>query len=115
MCDREAKLVAWLDGELPADEAATIEAHVRECQTCRNRITAYRKVSEDFHLYCDAVFEAGTKPRTLPWIPVLAMAAAVVIISFVVYSRTRVAPPSRATTPIVTAQPAPIRAPVSVV
>jgi anti-sigma factor RsiW len=114
MCD-QAKLVAWIDGELPGDEAATIEAHVRECQACRNRITTYQKVSEDVHLYCDAVFEAGTKPRTLPWIPVLATAAAAVIISFVVYSRTRVAPPSPAFTPIVSGQPAPIPAPLSVV
>ena len=112
MCDRQAKLVAWLDGELPGDEAAAIRAHVGECQTCRSRITAYEKVSEDFHLYCNAVFEAGTKPRTLPWIPVLATAA-VVIVSFIVYFRTRVAPPRPASAPIVSAQPVPIPAPVS--
>ena len=113
MCDREAKLVAWLDGELPGDEAAAIRTHVRECQTCRSRITAYEKVSEDFDLYCNALFEAGTKPRTLPWIPVLATAAALVIITFIVYLRTRVAPSRPAFTPIVSAQPASIPAPVS--
>ena len=113
MCDLEAKLVAWLDGELPDDEAATLRAHVRECQTCHSRITAYRQVSEDFHLYCNAVFEAGTKPRTSRWIPVLAAAAAAVIISFIVYFRMRVTPSSPAFTPIVSAQPASIPAPVS--
>jgi hypothetical protein len=115
MCDRQAKLVAWLDGELPGDEAGAIEAHVRECQVCRSRMIAYQKVSEDFHLYCDAVFEEGSKPRTLPWIPVVATAAAAVIISFVVYSRTRVVPPSAAVSPVVSVQSAPVPAPVSAI
>jgi len=113
MCDPEAKLVAWLDGELPEEEAAAVEAHVRECQTCRSRMTAYKKVSEDFHRYCEAVFEAGTRRRTLPWIPVLATAAAV-IICFAFYYRTRVAPPAPAFAPVVRAQPAPIPTPVAV-
>jgi len=114
MCDTEAKLVAWLDGELPNDEAATIEAHVRKCQTCRSRVAAYEKVSADFHLYCDAVFEARTRPRTLPWIPALAMAAAAAILSLVLYSRMHVTPHSPTLTPIVGAQPRPIPEPVSV-
>jgi len=114
MCDLQAKLVAWLDGELPVDEAAAVETHVRECRTCRSQMTAYEKVSRDFDRYCEAVFEAGTERRTLPWIPVLATAAAAVIISFVIYYRTRVAPPAPAFPPVVRAQPAPIPMPVSV-
>jgi anti-sigma factor RsiW len=71
----ERKLIAWMDGELTADEAAVVEQHLEECETCRKRLAKYKNVSETVASYCDAVFVTATK-RTVPiWVPVLAGAA----------------------------------------
>ncbi len=35
MCDFQPKLVAWLDHELPEDQAAEVERHVQACEECR--------------------------------------------------------------------------------
>jgi len=95
MCDAQLKLVAWLDGEVPTDEAAAIEAHLRECETCQARIVAYKNASEGFNLCCDALFITKAKAKTLRWVPAIPVAAAaVLILSFVVFSRRLAAPPS---------------------
>src|SRR5215831_15596943 len=107
MCNVETKLLAWLDGELPGDEAPVIAVHVHECEACRARIAAYKKVTEDFSLYCDAVYTAKTKSKAPHWVPALALAAAAVLIfSFVVFSRRRAAPsPSPELTPVMASTP----------
>jgi anti-sigma factor RsiW len=77
MCDFSGRLVAWMDGELPDNEAARVERHVRDCSECRGRVQGYEHVNRALVAYCDAA--AGTKTlRKLPrWVPVLASAAAV--------------------------------------
>jgi anti-sigma factor RsiW len=114
MCNVETKLLAWLDGELPGEETSVIEAHVHECQACRARVAAYKKVSEDFNLYCDAVFAAKTKSKAPHWVPALAMAAAAILIfSFVVFSRRHGAPsPLPEVTPVMASAPSPASTPV---
>ena len=54
MCDVSAKLIAWQDGELPDEEAPSIERHVATCAECRNRLEAYQKVSALVDAYCNA-------------------------------------------------------------
>jgi anti-sigma factor RsiW len=93
MCDAETNLVAWLDGELPAEEAVSVERHVAMCGECRGRIVAFRRVSENVDLYCDAVMAVKARPRVPRWtMPGLAFAAAAIVL-FVVVPRTSVPPP----------------------
>jgi anti-sigma factor RsiW len=35
---------AWLDGELPLDERAALEAHLRGCAACRQVVARYRRL-----------------------------------------------------------------------
>ncbi|HKB99349.1 MAG TPA: zf-HC2 domain-containing protein [Terriglobales bacterium] len=85
MCDFSGRLVAWMDCELPDNEAADVERHVRDCSECRGRVDAYEEVSRAFVAYCDAAIGDRTRRRLPRWVPVLlsgAAAAAVLIILF---------------------------------
>jgi anti-sigma factor RsiW len=75
MCEMERKLIAWMDRELAADEAAAVERHLDECEACRERLAKYKNVSETFASYCDAVFVTATKRIVPIWVPALASAA----------------------------------------
>jgi hypothetical protein len=75
MCDFSGRLVAWMDRELPDEEAADVERHVRGCSECRRCIDAYKEGSRAFIAYCDAVMEETTHRRPR-WVPVLASATA---------------------------------------
>jgi anti-sigma factor RsiW len=59
MCEFSGKLIAWLDRELPDDEAASVERHVGQCAECRQAVSAYREVTDAF-LSC---YEAVTLVR----------------------------------------------------
>jgi anti-sigma factor RsiW len=78
MCDFSGRLIAWMDRELPDDEAAEVERHVRDCSECRGRVGAYEQVSHAFAAYCDAEATAKTARLAPQWVPVLASAAATV-------------------------------------
>ena len=54
MCDVSGKLIAWMDGELPENEAAYVERHIRDCSECRRCAEAYTCVSRLVIAYCDA-------------------------------------------------------------
>ncbi len=93
MCDFSGRLIAWMDSELEANEAAVLERHVRACAECRARVAAYEDVSRGFAAYCDVVLETAmvTKiHRKLPrWVPVVAGAAAVAVVVLVLASLPR--------------------------
>lgn len=90
MCDVQPKLIAWLDRELPKDEASAVEWHIEGCEECRRRVRTYGQVSETFDAYCDAVM-AGKVPRQVPrWVPALAGALVATGLLLLVSSRTRV-------------------------
>jgi hypothetical protein len=85
MCDFSSRLIAWMDRELPDNEAADVERHVRDCSECRGRVDDYEQVSRAFVAYCDAAMEKKTGRRLPRWVPVLlsgAAAAAMVVIVF---------------------------------
>jgi hypothetical protein len=84
MCDFSGRLVAWMDRELPDNEAADAERHVRDCSECRRRVDAYKQVSRAFVAHCDGVME-GTTRRWLRWVPVLASATAAAAVLFLVF------------------------------
>ena len=74
MCEISAKLIAWLDQELPENEAADVEQHVRGCEDCQRLVSSYEATSTLFDGYCEAVL-ASEQPRKMPvWTPVLAAA-----------------------------------------
>jgi len=64
MCEFSAKLIAWLDHELPADEAAGLARHVRACAECRRNFELYERASSAFEAYCDALVTAKTASKT---------------------------------------------------
>lgn len=84
MCDFSVRLVAWMDRELPDDEAADVERHIRDCSECQKRVAVYEEVSRAFVAHCDAAMKGKTRRRLPHWVPVLssASAAAVLLIVF---------------------------------
>ncbi len=70
MCNYSAKLIAWLDHELPENEASDLEQHVQGCSECRSLASTYETTSDLFHGYCevgtakqDAGVDAGCRGR----------------------------------------------------
>jgi anti-sigma factor RsiW len=59
MCEFSGKLIAWLDRELPPEEAVGVEGHLESCVECRSSVEAYRRVTTAFDQYCDAYCEAA--------------------------------------------------------
>ncbi len=86
MCDYSGKLIAWLDKELPENDAAELERHVRDCGECRERIDAYSRVSRSLEAYCDAVMLSSAPRRVLRWaLPLSAAAGAAAAVLILVF------------------------------
>ena len=102
MCDLNLRLVAWIDGELPEDEGATIERHVQSCAECRHRVAAYKAASSDFAGYYSAATQPAPEtqsPRKMPrWVPFAIAAAAAVVVALLLLPRAQkqAAPPLQA-------------------
>jgi anti-sigma factor RsiW len=112
MCDAQTKLLAWLDNELPPEEAGDVERHVADCQECRRRLGAYQQVSETFEVYCDAVLAAKTDKTSSRWAPVLAGAMVAAAVFLLTFPPARVTPPSIAA-PTKAAASVPLPAPAT--
>ena len=73
-----------MDGELAESDAVEIERHVEACTECRDCISAYEDVSRGFAAYYAATTQTAiaSKPtHHVPrWVPVLAAAAAMVVL-----------------------------------
>ncbi len=96
MCEFSGKLIAWLDCELPAEEAAELERHLEGCSECRSGVDAYKRVSGEFDAYCDAAMESSARREAPRWAPVAIAAGAVaaLVALFFAMPRTRVEPPA---------------------
>jgi anti-sigma factor RsiW len=97
MCEFSGRLIAWLDRELPAGEAAEVERHLADCSECRAGVEAYKRVSGEIDSYCDAAFASSApSPQGPRWTPVAlgAGAVAALIALFLTMPRTRVAAPA---------------------
>jgi hypothetical protein len=109
MCDFSGRLIAWMDCELEANEAAVLGRHVRACAECRERVAAYEDVSRGFAAYCDVVLETAmvTKiHRKLPrWVPVVAGAAAVAAVVLVLALQPRSVKPIPVVSRVAEARP----------
>ena len=113
MCEYSEKLVAWLDRELPPDEAARLELHLPGCSECPQRLAAYEGLSKALAGYCDRVMAASLKRR--PSWSVLAgagaVAAALLILSILPHSpagRPPIPPPPAITPPAIAFEHAPV-------
>jgi anti-sigma factor RsiW len=86
MCDEfSARLIAWIDGELPENEAAEVARHLGTCVECRARVEMYRETSGAVADYCEAVVaESGAGMRGTRLLPVVAGAAAVIALMLAV-------------------------------
>ena len=96
MCDFSGKLIAWLDRELPADEAAEVERHLEFCSECRSDADAFRRVSGKFDAYCDAAIASNVRSGVPHWMLVVSGAGAVaaLVALFLAMPRTHVQPPA---------------------
>lgn len=114
MCEFQAKLIVFLDRELPSEEVAGVERHIERCEECRNRLAGYEQVNESFDAYCDAVMAAKTRRNVPRWVPVLASAAVAAVVMFLAFLEKRMEPPP-VLTPTITAVsvhgPMPVLAP----
>lgn len=95
----DEQLSAYVDGELPRDEAAALRAHLDECGACRAEVRLLESVGEAMRSTAvepSAGFEADTLARLRslpmprrswrsllgldrPWMPVFATAALLVV------------------------------------
>lgn len=48
MCEYSGRLIAWLDRELPDEEATNVAWHLGQCAECRQAVRAYEEVSGAF-------------------------------------------------------------------
>jgi anti-sigma factor RsiW len=113
MCDLQPKLIAWLDRELPPDQAAELEAHLQGCEECRTERDRYAQVSTTFDAYCDVVMAAKTHRSAPRWVPAVsgALLAVTATVLLVTFQRPRIEPPRPAATPVATrAIAAPLKA-----
>ena len=96
MCDFSGKLIAWMDGELPQEEAANVERHLALCSECRSGVATFRQISVEFSAHCDEIMASTESRRAGNWALVGsgALAAAVVVALFLVWPRTSVQPPA---------------------
>jgi putative zinc finger protein len=90
MCEYSGRLIAWLDRELPDDEATNVEWHVSQCAECRKAVSEYREVSDAFLACYEGRMseEAASKPHPWRWVSAFAgMAAAAAIAAFFVLAQ----------------------------
>jgi hypothetical protein len=80
MCDFSERLIPWLDRELPEQEAASVELHLRTCSGCRDSLDAYKELDQTILAYCDSAVPSPVR-RGLPvWTPALLAAAAAALL-----------------------------------
>ena len=107
MCDVQGKLIAWMDREIPSDEAISVELHVEDCEECRRRLAAYRTVSKNFQVYCAEVLAAKTRRAVPRWVPALLSVAVVLSVIFLAFRQKSVEPPP-VVTPVTVVASAPV-------
>lgn len=88
MCDFSERLIPWLDRELPEQEAAGVELHLRTCNECRNSLGAYKELDQAIVAYCDARVPPPVRRGLSVWTPALLAAAAAAVLLLLPHGRT---------------------------
>src|SRR5215469_17656228 len=91
MCKLPGNLVAWMDGELAENEAASVAQHVEGCAECRAQVALYRTVSNDFAANYTSLKSAAagsSAPRRVSlWVPGVGAVAAAIALVFIMMPR----------------------------
>jgi len=108
MCEFSGKLIAWLDRELPAEEATEVEGHLEACSKCRIDVDTYKRASNEFDAYYDEVIASGARRGAPGLVPVVLAAGAVaaLVALFLVWPRIPVEPPAFPLPQVAVAAPA---------
>ena len=114
MCEYSGRLIAWLDRELPEEEATNVGRHVGQCAECRKAVSEYEDVSRAFLACYEAsgdVVEPNRKVLlwTLSGVAAAAAMVAVVLLAQPPVEKLSFHPPSPAPAPMMT-----VRAPAHV-
>jgi len=87
MCDQREQLIGYLYGECDRDERRAIEAHLRECPTCREEVGGLGAVRQDLLAWDVPPYESVWRPFVAPRtsnpfrdLPAWAMAAAATLV-----------------------------------
>jgi hypothetical protein len=86
MCEFSSKLIAWLDNELPENDAATMEHHLSACRECREQADTFLEVSNAFAVCARAVTPRAAHSHRR-WLLVPAAVAAAVFAVFLLWPR----------------------------
>jgi anti-sigma factor RsiW len=81
MCEFPDRLIAWLDRELPDEESAAVERHLRMCAECRQRVSDYEEVGSAFASYCDRSQTVRLMRRLPLWAPLVAGAGVAALLA----------------------------------
>jgi hypothetical protein len=93
MCEYSGKLIAWLDQELPPEEATNVEWHVNQCAACRKAVDAYQEVSGVFLACYEATMTARPRRNMHLWAWSGVAAAAAIVAVFFMAPPAHLAPP----------------------
>jgi hypothetical protein len=88
MCEYSGKLIAWLDHELPAEEATHVELHVGQCTECRQVMRECEEVSAAFLTCYEAAIALPARRKISLWAMSGIAAAAVLVAILLVQPRT---------------------------
>jgi len=94
MCEYSDRLIAFLDHELPVEEAVQVELHLDTCDECRRQIAVFAKVSREVDAYCNETMVLSDRNVATPWASLTIAAGVVtaVIALFLAWPRARVTP-----------------------
>ena len=94
MCNLSKMLLAWIDGELTAEDNASLERHLQMCDECCSRAEEYRRVSRTFQAYCETLIVSKPRREFARWLPGISAAVAITaVVILLVLSSPRVRVP----------------------
>jgi len=84
MCEYSGRLIAWLDHELPDEEATNVAWHAGRCAECRKALKAYEEVSDAFLACYEAAVAVRPKRHLWRWAAAFSGMAAVATVVAVI-------------------------------
>jgi anti-sigma factor RsiW len=81
MCNYSGRLIAWIDGELPEEEALNVEWHVGQCGDCRRAVRSYREISGAFLDCYVAAMPVRHGARYMRWVGIASGVAAGILLA----------------------------------
>jgi hypothetical protein len=88
MCEYSGRLIAWMDRELPEEEATNVGWHVGRCAECRQAVSQYAEVSGAFLACYQHRIAVQPHRNTFAW-TIRGVAAAAVILAVILFAQPR--------------------------